>query len=96
MKIDKANVFGEEYKIEIAEHPDEDLFYSHADGRTNFDEKKIVVWDNKKETERVLVHELVHAHLYESGATIKAFDEDIVEYLTTMFMRIKKIMDEAK
>lgn len=96
MKIDKANVFGEEYKIEIVEHPDEEMFYSHTDGRTNFDEKIITVWDNKKETERTFVHELIHAHLYESGLTAKTFDEDIVEYLTTMFMRIKKIMGETE
>lgn len=43
MKIDKADVFGTEYKIDIVEHPDDDLFYAHAEGRTNFDEKTIAV-----------------------------------------------------
>lgn len=86
-----VNILGTEYKINIIERPDEDLFYAHADGRTNFDEKVITVWDNKKETERTIIHELIHAYLYESGLTIKTFDEDTVEYLTTMFINLEKI-----
>ena len=40
---------------------------------------------------RTIIHELIHAYLYESGLTIKTFDEDTVEYLTTMFINLEKI-----
>lgn len=96
MKIDKANVFGTEYKINMVEHPDEDLFYSHADGRVNYEDKIITVWDGRKDSKRTLIHELIHAHLYESGMTSKAFDEDAVDYITTMFQRIEEILREEK
>lgn len=95
MNTDKVNVFGTEYKVNILEHPDEELFYAHADGRTDYDEKVITVW-NTKDMERTFTHELIHAHLYESGLTAKAFDEDTVEYLTTMFERIRKIIREKE
>jgi len=87
-----VNIFGTTYSFELIDSPDDYMFDHYADGYAEFDKKKITVLAKRTETRRVVIHELIHAFLYESGHRQKANDEDLVELLTEIAERIAFIL----
>ena len=99
-----VNILGTEYK----EIVDEELGNS-CDGYCDCYDKSIVIkapeqlLDENETMERknrrkneVILHELIHAYMDESGLTYYSSDETLVEWIAQMFPKILKSYQEVK
>lgn len=100
MKID---ILGTKYDLRFIDSPDETMEYTKGCGYTDKTSKKIVVLKYKQntpadnenceaETMNTLIHEIIHAYLFESGIDYgMAFhNEDMVTWLATQFPKIEE------
>lgn len=83
-------IFGINYKIKYLKKQNEYMEGINALGYCDFNKKEIYILDTKNK-ELTLLHELIHAHFYESGNETYACDEQLVEVTTNIFNRIKKL-----
>ena len=93
--MQKINVLGQEYEVEILEKPDELMLELKADGYTDCDNKIIAVMDNQYKN-RVLRHEIVHAFLFESGMDCGTLfhTEENVDWIAFQMPKMIKVMEE--
>lgn len=97
------NVLGQEYKIVFGNITDPRL--ESADGYCDFTTKTIAVRSDIPETvdtvsdlevykDKVLIHEIVHAFLYESGLDSNSWgnNEEIVDWIA---LQLRKIIKEV-
>lgn len=82
-----VNILGTLYRVVI-----DNKYLEDRDelGEVDFN-KKIIYLTNKKEA---LLHEIIHAYLYESGLEEWAQDEKLVTWIELQFNKILKSKDE--
>lgn len=77
------------YKVKYIEVSNDDFIDKYGD--VDFYKKEIRVVNNSFK-EDTLIHELVHAHLWELGLEEKAQNEEIVNVITKIVIKIMKIV----
>ena len=98
----KTNIMGVVYKVSIGTR--EELRMSDSDqGLTNFYTKEIQICNEalgfppeclEKLVHETMIHELVHAYLFESGHVRLAESEEVEEWLSVNFNRIVNSIGE--
>jgi len=84
---ESIEVFGTKYTLSVVDQPDEHMYEGGYSGYVDMNEKKIIIM-NRDDSKRILIHELIHAHLYECGLRATSNDEQLVETLTEIYERI--------
>lgn len=87
--IYNTNIYGTNYKITFLKKANDYMYSIHAVGHCDFENKEIYVLKNE-DAKATLLHEMIHAYLWESGCQSYATDETLVELLTEIFERIAK------
>ena len=84
-------VKGTRYKIKVAKPNGQFL------GETDFKKRTITITTQNegKEITKTIVHELLHAYMYECGLPRYASDEMLIEYLESIFKDITKKTNQA-
>lgn len=78
------------YKVNFFnKYEDEGLEVGECIGYCDFDTKTIAVLKDFRVKE-TLIHELVHAFLYEMSLEQKSFDEEMVDTISSIVIRIMK------
>ena len=85
-----TNIFGTEYKINLVKEPNEWMYENNAEGYTDFENKEIYIRDCDRK-KPIYWHELIHAHLWEAGLKRYATNEDLVEILSEILIRISNM-----
>lgn len=106
--IEKLNVLGTEYDVELLEHEDETMKSLNCVGYTDKTTKEIKsklyknerLVDNKNpkvNTNITLRHELIHAFLYECGIDfgMQFHNEECVDFFAMQFPKLAKIFEDA-
>lgn len=80
------------YKIKIFDkYKDEGLEVGECIGYCDFDTKVIAVLNDYRVKE-TFIHEIVHAFLYEMSLEHKSYDEELVDTITSVIIRIMKLL----
>ena len=82
-------VFDTNYKLKYVKVSDDEFLDKYGD--VDFEKKEIRVVANKFKQD-TLIHELVHSHLFEMGLEEKAQDEEVVNVITKIVIKIMKIL----
>lgn len=101
----KVNILGTEYEVGLNVSRTENKYLDELDGYTDDSSKTIVVCDCKNSTfdniqeykNRVLLHEIIHSFLHESGLPKGTCDwhcEEMVEWCATQMPRIMKTYND--
>lgn len=91
------NILGIEYKLYFNAEPEQNCSSKHNIGMADHEEKHIIISDlNLFTLKEVLMHEIIHCFMFESGIDrIEFSEEDIVNYFARMIPKINKAFEEA-
>lgn len=80
------------YKIKFFnQYEDEGIEIGDCLGYCDYDTKTIAVLKDKKYKE-TLIHELVHCFLYEMSLETKSYDEELVDTISAVVIKIMKAL----
>lgn len=97
---DNVDVLGVNYYISILENQDKFMKEEKLAGYTDFITKEIRILrqDIEKETSKVLMHEIIHAVLYESGIDyeLQFHTEECVDFFALQIPKINEIVKKCE
>ena len=88
--MNNMKILDTNYKIKyFNKYEDEGLEVGECIGCCDFDTKTIAVLKDHRVKE-TLIHELVHAFLFEMSLEAKSYDEEMVDTISSVLIRIMK------
>lgn len=93
-----VNILGEEYEIKILEKRDSCMLENNSDGYVNYDDKCIYLWKDDVWIKHTLIHEMIHAYLFEAGIEFDygIHNEDNVNFIARMIPKISNQFEKVK